>query len=70
MPNLQPRITAANGRRRFACSAAGVLAFIIDDQERILLLSHPQRPGMWEVVNGALELEMALDPTAGPKNTL
>jgi ADP-ribose pyrophosphatase YjhB (NUDIX family) len=57
MPNLQPRITAANGRRQFACSAAGVLAFIVDDQERILLLSHPRRAGMWEVVNGALEAE-------------
>jgi hypothetical protein len=55
MPNLQPRVTDVSGRRQFACSAAAVLGFIVDDQKRILLLSHPRRPGMWEVVNGALE---------------
>jgi 8-oxo-dGTP diphosphatase len=61
MPNLQPRVTAAGGRQ-FACSAAAVLGFIVDDQKRILLLSHPRRPGRWEVVNGALEAgETVLD---------
>jgi ADP-ribose pyrophosphatase YjhB (NUDIX family) len=53
LPNQQPLVTDTRGRQ-FACSAAGVLAFIIDDQERFLLLSSPKRPGRWEVVNGAL----------------
>src|SRR6266511_3372007 len=41
----------------FVSSAAGVLAFIVDVEERILLLAHPQRKGEWEVINGALEAE-------------
>jgi 8-oxo-dGTP pyrophosphatase MutT (NUDIX family) len=51
----QPLITDSSGSRLFACSAAAVLGFIVDEDERILLLSHPARPGRWEVVNGALE---------------
>jgi ADP-ribose pyrophosphatase YjhB (NUDIX family) len=57
MPNYQPLIPDATGRRMFACSAAGVLAFIVDAQERLLLLAHPRRKGEWEVVNGALDAE-------------
>jgi 8-oxo-dGTP pyrophosphatase MutT (NUDIX family) len=57
MPNLQPIITDATGKRKFACSAGGVLAFIVDEQERLLLLSTPKRAGKWEVVNGALDAE-------------
>jgi ADP-ribose pyrophosphatase YjhB (NUDIX family) len=57
MPNYQPSIPNASGRRTFACSAAGVLAFIVDAQERLLLLAHPRRKGEWEVVNGALDAE-------------
>ena len=66
MPNQQPTITAATPNRhglprRFAASAAAVLAFIIDPQERFLLLRHPQREG-WEVVNGAIDAaETVLD---------
>ncbi|MEW5868296.1 MAG: NUDIX hydrolase [Chloroflexota bacterium] len=54
MPNQQPVITAADGRRKFACSPAAVLAFIVDAEERLLLLAHPHRKGEWEVINGAL----------------
>ena len=54
MHNQQPETTDSSGLRRFACSPAGVVVFIIDDRERILLLSHPNRTG-WEAVNGALE---------------
>jgi 8-oxo-dGTP pyrophosphatase MutT (NUDIX family) len=57
MPNQQPIITDAAGQRQFTCSAAGVLAFIIDPDEHFLLLSNPKRDGKWEVVNGALEAE-------------
>jgi ADP-ribose pyrophosphatase YjhB (NUDIX family) len=57
MPNYQPSIPDASRRRMFACSAAGVLAFIVDEQERLLLLAHPRRNGEWEVVNGALDAE-------------
>ena len=57
MPNQQPVIAATSGRQ-FAASAAAVLVFIVDSQERILLLSHPRRlAGTWVVVNGALERE-------------
>ncbi len=53
----QPMITAANGIRRFACSTAAVLVFVVNEAEQILLLEHPRRHGAWEVVNGALERE-------------
>ena len=55
MPNLQPPIPSASGRRVFAGSAVGVLVFVIDSEERLLLLAHPRRKGQWEVINGALE---------------
>jgi 8-oxo-dGTP pyrophosphatase MutT (NUDIX family) len=55
MPNQQPPIWDVSGRRAFAGSAAAVLAFIVDEQGRLLLLAHPRRKGEWEVVNGALE---------------
>jgi 8-oxo-dGTP pyrophosphatase MutT (NUDIX family) len=57
MPNHQPFITDASGKRHFAASAAGVLAFIVAPDERLLLLTNPKRPGKWEVVNGALDAE-------------
>ena len=57
MFNYQPLIPDASGRRMFAGSAAAILAFIVDVEERLLLLAHPQRKGEWVVVNGALEAE-------------
>ena len=56
MTNQQPVITVSRGRR-FACSPAAVLAFIVNDNDQFLMLSHPRRQGTWEVVNGALEAE-------------
>lgn len=55
MPNQQPHLTTADGKRKFACSAVAVSVFIVNEEEEILLLAHPQRKGGWEVVNGALE---------------
>lgn len=49
-----PTITGSSGRT-FAAFPAAVLVFIIDDQERILLLASPKRPGKWEPVNGAMD---------------
>lgn len=54
--------------RKFASFAAAVVVFVVDDQERLLVLSSPKRPGIWEVVNGAMEagesvLEAALRET-------
>jgi 8-oxo-dGTP pyrophosphatase MutT (NUDIX family) len=57
MPNQQPLITDATGRRQFVCSPAAVLAFIVDQSERFLMLAHPSRPDRWEPVNGALDAE-------------
>ena len=59
MSPQQPYLTTTIGsrQRRFACSAAAVLVFIVNGEEKILLLAHPQRKGMWEVVNGSLEAE-------------
>ena len=62
MPNQQPTITDARGKRQFAASAAAVLGFVVNPEERILLLAHPKRAGMWEVINGALDAaETVLD---------
>jgi 8-oxo-dGTP pyrophosphatase MutT (NUDIX family) len=55
MPGQQPYVTTANGKRQFVCSPAALLVFIVNEEEEILLLSHPRRNGGWEVVNGALE---------------
>ena len=54
MDPSQPHVITENGKRRFACFPAAVLVYIIDDQERFLMLSNPKRR-RWEVVNGALE---------------
>ena len=50
---LTPTVTAENGRE-FSCMPAAILVFVIDSEENILLLRHPDREG-WEVINGALE---------------
>ena len=55
MSDHQPRVTTADGKRQFACYPAAVLAFIVNEEEKILLLAHPKRKGGWEVINGALE---------------
>src|SRR5262245_13188763 len=65
----QPLITTVDGTRQFACSAAAILVFIVNEHEEILLLNHPKRRGRWEVINGALEagetvVEGALRETA------
>jgi ADP-ribose pyrophosphatase YjhB (NUDIX family) len=49
----QPEIAAANGRR-FAAFAAAVLVFVIDRDERFLLLRSPRQPP-WQIVNGGVE---------------
>lgn len=54
MTNQQPTVTDTRGRA-FACSAGALLAFIVNEDEKILMLSHPKRRGKWEVVNGALD---------------
>jgi ADP-ribose pyrophosphatase YjhB (NUDIX family) len=51
----QPIIRDVPGRREFPAFAAAVLAFIINQNEEVLLLAHPKRGGQWEVVNGKLE---------------
>ncbi len=49
-----PPIIIAKSGRRFATSAAGLVAFIVDEQERILMLAHPKYGGnKWEPPNGA-----------------
>jgi ADP-ribose pyrophosphatase YjhB (NUDIX family) len=66
--NPQPHITTIDGKRRFACSPAAVLAFIVNEREEILMMSHPEQNGGWQIVNGAMEagetaLESALRET-------
>ena len=56
MTVLQPNMVTLTGRR-FACSTAAVLAYLVNEDEQLLMLSHPKRKGWWEVVNGALEAE-------------
>jgi 8-oxo-dGTP pyrophosphatase MutT (NUDIX family) len=55
MPNPQPYVTTVDEKRSFACFPAAVLVLIVNEKEEILLLSHPERKGRWEVVNGAME---------------
>jgi len=50
-----PRLKSANGRREFACFPAAILGFIFNDEGEILLLSHPETSGAWQVINGAVE---------------
>ena len=59
MPNQQPVITDANGRRRFACSAVAIQSVIVNQDQKVLLLSSPtrNRDGAWQVISGALEAE-------------
>jgi 8-oxo-dGTP pyrophosphatase MutT (NUDIX family) len=54
MSDGQPIVVDTRGRR-FSASVAGVMAIIIDADERFLMLSSPKRPDRWEVVNGALD---------------
>jgi ADP-ribose pyrophosphatase YjhB (NUDIX family) len=56
MSTPQPSMTDAKGRR-FACSAVAVQAIIVDDDERVLLLSSPtrNRADEWQVISGSLE---------------
>ena len=56
MTVLQPNMVTLTGSR-FACSTAAVLAYLVNEDEQLLMLSHPKRKGWWEVVNGALEAE-------------
>ena len=51
---MQHRVETADGRRQFACFPAAVLGLIVDQVDRFLLLSRPDR-GAWQVVAGALE---------------
>jgi len=55
MSNPQLYITTRDGRRRFACIPAAVLAIIVNEREEVLLLSHPRQHGGWQVINGAME---------------
>ena len=55
MSSRQPSVITANGKRHFPCFPIAVLAFIVNEEEEILLLAHPDREGAWEVVNGLLE---------------
>ena len=54
---LEKKITieTANGKGRFTCSPAALLVFIVNENNEILLLSHPKRKNTWEVVNGVYE---------------
>jgi ADP-ribose pyrophosphatase YjhB (NUDIX family) len=47
-------LVAADGGREFACFPAAILAFIVNNADEILLLSHPRKTG-WQVVAGAIE---------------
>lgn len=56
----QPVTVDASGKRTFSCFAAAVIVFIIDEDERFLMLSSPgkrEREGAWETISGALEAD-------------
>ncbi len=47
-------ITPKNGRV-FSCFPAAVIVFLVNEKEEFLMLSHPDRKGQWEPVNGGVE---------------
>ena len=55
MPDARPTATALNGRL-FATFPAAVLVPIVNRREELLLLESPHRPGLWEPVNGAVDV--------------
>ena len=61
--------TTTSAGRVLSCRPVAVLVFIVDDDERTLLLRSPRFPDVWQVVNGAVEagetlVEAALRETA------
>lgn len=58
MPN-QPLVTTLSGRT-FPCYPAAALVFIINADEKILMLAHPKRRGGWEVINGGVDADETL----------
>ena len=50
---VQPVMHAENGRR-FACFPAAILAFIVDDASRFLMMARPGGEG-WQTISGAVE---------------
>lgn len=59
----QPTVTDAKGRE-FACFPVAILVFIMNPEEKILLLSHPERQGEWEIVKGAVEAGETIEEAA------
>ena len=49
-----PIVTAKSGRQ-FATIPAALVGVIVREDERILMLSSPKRPGQWEPVSGAYD---------------
>jgi len=49
-----PTVTGKKGRK-FETHAAAVVAFIINKEERFLMLSSPKHPNQWEPVDGAYD---------------
>jgi 8-oxo-dGTP diphosphatase len=55
MPVQPSFVTDAKGKRQFGCASVAVQGIIVNEAEQVLLLSHPERKGVWEVVSGAWE---------------
>ena len=55
MQNQQPHITSSDGKRKFSCFPAAVLAIIVNQKEEVLFMKHPTENRGWQVVNGAME---------------
>jgi ADP-ribose pyrophosphatase YjhB (NUDIX family) len=55
MVSEQPRVTDELGKRSFACSPVAVTGLIVNEEERILLMTQAKGPEGWQVVNGAME---------------
>ncbi|MEK6222970.1 MAG: NUDIX hydrolase [Chloroflexota bacterium] len=50
-----PTITTVDGKRKFDCFPAAVVAVIVNAEEKILMFAHPKRNRQWETVSGGLE---------------
>jgi ADP-ribose pyrophosphatase YjhB (NUDIX family) len=41
--------------RQFACFPVAILVFLVNEEEELLMLSHPERRDQWEIVKGAVD---------------
>lgn len=52
---MQTTIHSSAMSRSFDCFPVAVIVILVNDRDEILLMSHPRRKGLWEVINGSMQ---------------